>query len=215
MEGRKKFEVTERLSCQDENVLVRPNMKERVKALREETILEAAKELIERKGYAAMTLDELTEMVGISKPTLYLHFRSKEDVTRGVACMCLQESLDFLAGLDPEKPAADRIREFVTWAMDRRFGANSVLMQDLMNHISPIKEPGSPHAIAENELIDAVFQLLVEAQREGGIRQDLPPAFLGAMLLAFVKYSRMEELMSTYSLGITDIMDGWKTLLAG
>jgi AcrR family transcriptional regulator len=189
-------------------------MKERVKALREEAILDAARELIESRGYAAMTLDDITDHVGISKPTLYLHFKSKEDIVRHVTLRCIQQARDAVLELDPGTPAADRIREFVRWSIDRRFGANSVLFQDLAQHILPVRDEASPIYQAENEMIDEVVKLIAEAQAEGGVRRDVPPAMLGALLLGFVKNWRVDELLRSSSLGVQDITEGWMNLLS-
>lgn len=46
----------------------------------EDLILDAADRLLARYGYRKMTMDDLAEEVGIGKGTLYLHFRSKEDI---------------------------------------------------------------------------------------------------------------------------------------
>src|SRR6059058_4390369 len=43
-------------------------------------ILDAADRLLARYGYRKMTIDDLAREVGIGKGTIYLHFRSKEDV---------------------------------------------------------------------------------------------------------------------------------------
>lgn len=51
----------------------------RRKQLRDE-ILQAAGALLNEKGYAAMSMDELASRIGISKPTLYSHFTTKEDL---------------------------------------------------------------------------------------------------------------------------------------
>jgi AcrR family transcriptional regulator len=47
--------------------------------LRDE-ILHAAGALLNERGYAAMSMDDLANRVGISKPTLYSHFTTKEDL---------------------------------------------------------------------------------------------------------------------------------------
>jgi AcrR family transcriptional regulator len=45
-----------------------------------ELILDAADRLLARYGYKKMTMDDLAVEVGIGKGTLYLHFRSKEEI---------------------------------------------------------------------------------------------------------------------------------------
>jgi AcrR family transcriptional regulator len=49
-------------------------------ASREDLILDAADRLLARYGYRKMTIDDLAREAGIGKGTVYLHFRSKEDV---------------------------------------------------------------------------------------------------------------------------------------
>ena len=46
----------------------------------EAEILEAAQDLLSERGYATMSMDELAAQVGISKPTLYSHFATKDDI---------------------------------------------------------------------------------------------------------------------------------------
>lgn len=48
-------------------------------------IIEAATEIFHLHGFSRVTMDEITEKLGMSKKTLYKHFSSKEDLTRGVA----------------------------------------------------------------------------------------------------------------------------------
>ena len=50
------------------------SLKERQWKLREDAILDAVAELLSTKGYNAMTMDDIANLVGISKATLYLHF---------------------------------------------------------------------------------------------------------------------------------------------
>jgi len=56
------------------------SLRERRQQLLREEILEAARALLSEKGYVAMSMDELAAQVGISKPTLYSHFATKDDI---------------------------------------------------------------------------------------------------------------------------------------
>jgi AcrR family transcriptional regulator len=56
------------------------SLRERRRQMLRDEILQAAGALMHDKGYAAMSMDELASQVGISKPTLYSHFTTKEDL---------------------------------------------------------------------------------------------------------------------------------------
>lgn len=53
-----------------------PEYKEEAK----KKILAAGHEVMIRKGYRATTMDDIAESVGVSKTTLYLYFRNKDDL---------------------------------------------------------------------------------------------------------------------------------------
>ncbi|HMO56928.1 MAG TPA: TetR/AcrR family transcriptional regulator [Roseiflexaceae bacterium] len=56
------------------------SLRERRKQMLRDEILSAAEEFVGEQGYAALSMDELATRVGISKPTLYSHFATKEDL---------------------------------------------------------------------------------------------------------------------------------------
>jgi AcrR family transcriptional regulator len=55
------------------------------RAVRERQILDAAVEVFARHGFHAASMDEISEVAGISKPMLYAYLGSKEDLY--VACL--------------------------------------------------------------------------------------------------------------------------------
>ena len=75
------------------------SLRERRKQLLREDILEAARELLSEKGYAAMSMDELASQVGISKPTLYTYFPNKDDL---VVQTAVREMERFLALIESD-----------------------------------------------------------------------------------------------------------------
>jgi AcrR family transcriptional regulator len=56
------------------------SLRERRRQMLYDEILTAVGSLLEEKGYSAMSMDELAARVGISKPTLYSIFPTKEDL---------------------------------------------------------------------------------------------------------------------------------------
>jgi AcrR family transcriptional regulator len=56
------------------------SLRERRRQLLQDEILQAATEIVKERGYSAMSMDDLAARVGVSKPTLYSHFATKEDL---------------------------------------------------------------------------------------------------------------------------------------
>jgi AcrR family transcriptional regulator len=69
--------------------------KERDRAAREELILDHAQGILLRDGFQNLNLDVLAEAVEYSKGTLYLHFKTKEDIALAVVTRALKERADF------------------------------------------------------------------------------------------------------------------------
>src|SRR5882724_10770064 len=69
--------------------------KERDRAAREELILDHAQQMLLRDGFQNLNLDELAEAVEYSKGTLYLHFKTKEDIALAVVTRAQKERADF------------------------------------------------------------------------------------------------------------------------
>jgi len=60
--------------------------KEREKLHRKEEILNAAEKVFFEKGLAVSTMDEIAERAELSKGTLYLYYKSKEDLYMAIIC---------------------------------------------------------------------------------------------------------------------------------
>lgn len=64
--------------------------KKEVKGFHREQIADAAQRLFAEKGLAQTTMDEVAKVSGYSKATVYVHFRSKEDLISHLALRSLQ-----------------------------------------------------------------------------------------------------------------------------
>jgi AcrR family transcriptional regulator len=77
----------------------------RRKEARPGEIVEAALEVFAEKGFAVAKLEDIARRAGISKPTLYLYFDTKEEIFRAVARAALASLLEAL-GSKAESPDA-------------------------------------------------------------------------------------------------------------
>jgi AcrR family transcriptional regulator len=58
------------------------SLREQQKQYTRQRLLDAAKEVFDRQGYAATTVDDIVAATGASRATFYLHFRSKLEIAR-------------------------------------------------------------------------------------------------------------------------------------
>lgn len=90
-------------------------MKQAVKtANTRESILDATDKLLARYGYKKMTIDDIANEVGIGKGSIYLHFKSKEEIAlshvdRIIERLCVR--LEEISGED--STAIERLRKMV------------------------------------------------------------------------------------------------------
>ena len=72
------------------------------RALKREAVLRTAAQLFNEKGYAASTLDEVAERLGVSKPTVYYYVDSKDQIL----FECVRTGLELLQQAIREVDAA-------------------------------------------------------------------------------------------------------------
>lgn len=85
----------------------------RCKDRRPRDLVAAALELFVRKGYEATTLQEIAELAGVSKGTIYLYFQDKEALLKAVVIEGLVPQIAEAERISADKPcsAAERIVE--------------------------------------------------------------------------------------------------------
>jgi AcrR family transcriptional regulator len=93
-------------------------------------ILDAALEVVKKKGYQSITLDDIAGEVGVTKGTLYLYFKNKEDLFKNVfheMSKSFRETMDYhLADSDClESALSCMIDEII--AVNKEFGIENNL----------------------------------------------------------------------------------------
>ena len=89
-----------------------------------EIILDAADRLLARYGYKKMTMDDLAQEVGIGKGTIYLHFRSKEEIVLSHVDRIVERVLERLTTVAQSDAAPEpKIREMLIGRVMFRFDA--------------------------------------------------------------------------------------------
>lgn len=106
---------------------VRRTLREEQKATTRRRILETAHSLFVERGYAAVTIDDITSTVGCSRATFYLHFPNKMEVLAKIGAETVdQRALTVYADLDRVLQTGEReafvawVRRALAWFSDNR-----------------------------------------------------------------------------------------------
>ena len=143
--------------------------------VRQEAILQAASQLLCQKTFAAMTMDDVADAVGIAKASLYKHFSSKDDLCCAAVVQMLSQVRAYLEALDPDTPPLDKLRAMVGWSLERLLaqeipqwpGSNAPLRAMLREHQDCLSE-----WVPVSQCLE---QWIQEAQQQGAIDAALPP----------------------------------------
>ena len=83
--------------------------KERLIELHTTCVLEVAEELFEKKGFDAVSMDEVAFNTGISKSTVYVYFKSKQIIWDSIVCKYMELLLE-----DAKKAAEGQGKKDIT-----------------------------------------------------------------------------------------------------
>jgi AcrR family transcriptional regulator len=188
-----------------------PTMKDRQRELRERTILECARDLLSTKGFTAMTLDDVISAVGISKPTFYQHFTSKDQLIVSVLINELNSTCERVSEYSAMLPPDEALKAVIDWAVEQHF--NSCTYYDLTS-IVPLCAQQKIKG-AEHELTKLLAKLIECAQKAGSIKTQTPPMLLAQFLNSILKDSAYHDEISKKKLTLPVMKDEVTKLLLG
>jgi AcrR family transcriptional regulator len=130
-------------------------------------MLEAAYELFYRHGYARVSVDQIGDRAGVTKRTLYDHFRSKDEFLAAVLEFQHEIALAYFQQwkLDETQDIAEMIdhlfADLARWSASRRFtatGFTRIVMElaDLPGH--PARKIASRHKAALESWFEREFE---------------------------------------------------------
>lgn len=119
-----------------------------------EKIITAAYELFYAQGYQATKMDQIIENSGVSKPTVYTYFATKEDL-----CVAYikerhkREMASLNEAIEWEKTPGDRYMAVVRW-LKRALMDSGYRGCGFFNMVSEIPDPGNPIIVEAKSFID-------------------------------------------------------------
>lgn len=156
------------------------NRRERLRALMREDILAAARQIMQEAGVQGLSMRALGKAVGVTAPTLYDYFASKEEVLDALyqeGALLLREAME--AAIAATEPGRARLR-----AMGLAYRRFALAYPDLylliVGRVDASYRPGDEQLTC----CLGVYQLVVAAYQEAIDRGDLRPGDANAMAFA-------------------------------
>ncbi|MEU8970049.1 TetR/AcrR family transcriptional regulator [Streptomyces monashensis] len=147
-------------------------------------IVETARELVDREGLAAVSTRRLAAELGVSGPSLYNHFRTKDQILEAVA-----DSVSALVDLAMFEDGRDWRTALHDWAVSYR-----AALREHPN-IVPVLARGPGRRPAALRLADAVYGAMVDA--------GWPPA-QATSIGALMRYFIMGSALGSFAGGFVD-----------
>ncbi|KUN00899.1 TetR family transcriptional regulator [Streptomyces yokosukanensis] len=147
-------------------------------------IVAAARELVDREGLAAVSTRRLAAELGVSGPSLYNHFRTKDDILEAVA-----DSVSGLVDLSMFEDGRDWRTALHDWAVSYRAALRA------HPNIVPVLARGPGRRPAALRLADAVYGAMVDA--------GWPPA-QATSIGALMRYFIMGSALGSFARGFVD-----------
>jgi AcrR family transcriptional regulator len=165
----------------------KPTSGRRVARKRRAEVLDAAARVFHAKGYAATTIQDIADEVGILKGSVYYYISSKEDVLfevlQEVHEAALKAVLDAIA---TDGDALQRIRAFVETLT--RFNAdNQVRMGVLLQDFRSLSEPRRRQLVQERDRYDRMLrELITEGQEQELVSADIDPKLAALAVMGMI-----------------------------
>jgi len=163
--------------------------REREKAERRATIVDAAEQVFSRDGYAASTMLQVAAEAEVSKGTVYLYFESKDDLRSAIAERWITRMIARLAPkLDATKTGIEGLGA-VMEAMDEHFADNPRHCQMTASWLAVEDPPGETaafdgHKKRIGEFVGMVIAQVIRGQADGTVREDVSPPMVSMNLWA-------------------------------
>ena len=151
------------------------SLKEQQLRLREEAVLQAVNRLLAQKGYDAMTVDEVAAAVGLTKPSLYKHFASKEALAGAALVRLLDQTLATIAAQPDTLPADERLRAVLRWALQLHLRGAMPLLPSTRSGLRDSLLKNGAYVDRLQAVSSALMGWIEQAQREGTLSAALPP----------------------------------------
>jgi TetR/AcrR family fatty acid metabolism transcriptional regulator len=163
---------------------------------KEKTILEGALRVFGEKGFEDATVAAICAEAGISEPTLYEYFESKEDVLFSISELYTRRELERLSQLEHYiKDPRERVRAIIQAYLE--FYENNPLYTSvaLLTLKGNRRYVASPAYQSVREAAHRLIEVIRDGAQRGVFRDDVDPYLVRNMVLGFIEHLTIQWLL--------------------
>lgn len=150
------------------------SFKDQAFKLREDSILDATTGILATKGFDLMTMDDVANLIGISKPSLYKHFKSKEDLVGSTMVRLLDGASAQLEQLPDILSAKEKLSALLEWALRVRLEGGMPFLPSTSVPVREMLMRNLKYVGKVLKLNAQLEKLVQQAQKKGELNADLP-----------------------------------------
>lgn len=154
-----------------------------------ERLLDAAERLVQDRGLNAVSFQQLADAVGLSKPSVFHHFPSREALAQALVRRCHDEygaAYDQVIGLD--SPAPVKLAQMAALSAEGLRNDRLCLLAALGNSVATLAPSVRDDLrLTTSATIDRLTRVFEQGRREGSLRYEGSPADAAAAFLAMLQ----------------------------
>ncbi|OHX15753.1 TetR family transcriptional regulator [Chromobacterium amazonense] len=155
-------------------IIGRLSFKDQAFKLREQAVLDATTRMLASKGFDLMTMDDVAGEAGISKPSLYKHFKSKDELATEVMIRLLDDAQAYLAAQDAALSPLGRLRDLLAWALRVRLSGGLPFLPSTSPQVRGMLTRSLRYVSRAIKLHKTLQGIVEQAKEAGELRAELP-----------------------------------------
>jgi len=184
-------------------------------------ILEAAEILFAEKGFDAVSMSAISKLANTSKPNIYHHFKSKNELYLAVMKAAVRRSVDLLDALeDAPGTFRQRLSDFSAGQLNNILAhkrSTQLILREALSGGSQRGREIAEHVVGE--ISTRLVAMVKKGQLEDEFRDDIDPALAAFMIVAanmfffqaapimrHIPEAHFADDARTYSIGVMDIL---------
>ncbi len=164
--------------------------KQREKERRRNEIIDAAERIFSRKGYEHVTMDDIAAEAELSKGTLYLYFKSREDLHYAIVMRGLEILNRLIRDIyDPQKSGLENILQmgesYIRFFREYPDYFKAIMFFDATK-FEKVETESRLKILGDDSPLVFFMEVLRQGQEDGSITTDIPAGQLAIILWAQV-----------------------------